>query len=138
MNTKKITKFLNGIQWLFNINGFERNIVIKKEDYEERAAQICYEEDYQRITLTIYPKFFKETQEFQRKILLHELCHCLTLQSKVIACNLLDGELQTRENIKYENERLTSKIENILDGLLQGRLKYAKEAYAGYINKESK
>jgi hypothetical protein len=131
--TKRIVEFLGGIEWLFNVNGFEREIVLKEEDENYIGAEITFDEKYQRITITIYPQFFKETLQGQRKILLHELCHCLTMPQKLLACSLTEGDLVTLKQIKDENERATSRIENILDGLLRGRLKYAKEAYAGYI-----
>lgn len=132
-NKKRITEFIDGIQWLFNINSFDREIIIKDKDEEERCAEITFREDYQSVTIRIYPTFFKETLYSQRKILLHELCHCITIPMKCLAYDLSNGILVTEKQIKEENERSTSRIENILDGLLQGRLKYAKDAYEKFV-----
>ena len=135
VKNKKIIDLVNGLQWLFNVNGFEREIIFEKENEKGKGAEIIYEENYQRLTIKIYPLFFEESLDFQRKIILHELCHCLTMPQKLLSCDLNDGLLVTINQIKTENERATSRIENILDGLLQGRLKYAKEAYEKYLEK---
>ena len=132
---RKIIQFLNEIDWLFGTNGFERDIVYKEHDEGERCAEINYDEPYQSIVLSIYPCFFEEKPEDQRKILLHELCHTITMPSKVAMRSLLDGQLITRYAILNINERETSRIENILDGLLQGRLLYAKKTYKNYLTK---
>lgn len=139
MSRKRITKFLNNIDWMFEINNHEKDVVFEKEDLEpNRYAEIEFEEKYHRMTVYIYPEFFKQDLQNQRKTLLHELCHTLTLPSKLIACELVDGKMHTKDHISHANEVLTSKLEHILDALLQGRLKYAREAYKDYLTLQVK
>ena len=133
--TKKIVDLLDELQWLFHLNNYDRQLNLEHKDEDNKGAQITFEEEYQRITLDIYPCFFKETPEEQRKMILHELCHTITIPLKVLANDLADGVLVTRQQIKEESERSTSKIENILNGLLQDRLVYAKQGYKNYIKK---
>ena len=71
--TKRIIKFLEEIDWLFSLNNFDRKIILKKEDEENKYGEIIYDEIYQTITINLYPCFFKQKLEEQRKILLHEL-----------------------------------------------------------------
>lgn len=130
---KKVTRFLDEIQWLFQINNFDRNLIIKKEEAGNLACEVTYEEDYQRITIRIFPCFFINSLQDQRKMILHELCHTITIPSKKIANDLLDGKLKTKDEIADINERATSQIENILDALLKGRSKYATQTYRNYI-----
>lgn len=72
--------------------------------------------------------------EEQRKMILHELCHTITLPSKILFYDFIDGNrTATKDQSLFLNERETSQIENIIDGLLQGKFKYATKAYAKYI-----
>lgn len=136
-STKLVEKLLDGLQWLFQIQNFEKEIVINDEDDNLDASMDC-EDNYQRLRLSIFPHFFEEKEATQRKIILHELCHTITLPSKKIAHDLLDGKLVTPQQIRETNEEATSKIENILDQLLQGNLTYARKAYQNYLPKKMK
>jgi hypothetical protein len=130
---KRIKDFLEGIDWLFQVNNFEKDIIYKKEDKDDNAAMIFFDKEYQRIIVKIYPVFFKHRLKDQRKFLLHELCHYLRDDSFVAIEDLLKGKVLTSENARRINESETSVITNILDGLLQGRLKYARDAYQKYL-----
>lgn len=130
---KKIMEFMSDMQWLFECGNFDRIIVYPEKDKDHLMAEMSMEEDYQRIKLTIYPTFFKEREEDQRKALLHELSHIFTIPLSCIGKELLDGKFHSREEICFAHERAASKIENVLDALLQGRFKYAKKAYEKYL-----
>lgn len=133
---KRVENFLSDIDGLFSVQNFEKTIVIKENNSDNLLCEISYEEDYQRITVYIYPIFFNEKPKNQRKSLLHELCHTITVPSKVLSYRLLDGKAVSFEEFKNENERATSKIENIIDGLLSGKKEYAKIAYSNYIKED--
>ena len=111
---------------MFGIKYYDRGIVYKKEDKDGIAAEISYDEPYQRVTIYIYPSFFKETILDQKKALLHEFCHLITLPSKVLTYKIIDGGHVSFDEAKNENERATSKIENLIDALLNNRLKKCK------------
>lgn len=132
--TKRIEEFLNSIDWLFDLNNFDRSIKLEKTDPPDGAlAMVVYVEEYREISIKIYPHFFDYSLATQRKCLLHELCHALTLPSKTAMHDLLDGKLITPEQIRRINETETSKLENILNGLLSGRIQYASRAYKKYL-----
>ena len=97
---KKISKFLNDIAWFFQINNFDKVITYKKEDKDGLAAEFTFEEDYQRITLWIYPIFSTHPLKEQVKFLIHELCHSITAPSKKALYDFLDGRLITPNRIK--------------------------------------
>lgn len=132
-NRKKIAQFLYDFDDMFQIQNFEKKIVYKKENNDKfTIAEICYESEYQRATIYIYPIFFTYQYNEQRKILIHELCHSITLNSKKLSFYLLDGKLVTEKQIRDENEEMTSKIENIIDLLLSGRYSEKCKKYKQY------
>lgn len=133
--SKRVQDFLESIDWFFALNNFDREIVIKEQDTDNIAAEFSFREEYQSVTVKIYPCFWTHSLADQRKMLLHELCHSITLPSKAVAYGLLDGKLTTFDRIKDINEEATSKIENMLDSLLRGRKTYAKKAYKDYLKK---
>jgi hypothetical protein len=139
MNKQRVIKFLEDIEWLFAIQNFDRQLTFKKTEDGEKAAEITFDERYQNIKVKIFPCFWEEKVEDQRKILLHELCHSITLPSKTMFYHFLDGEETfTKTQADEINEKATSKIENILDGLLRGRMAYARRAYADYVKVKKK
>lgn len=89
-----------------------------KADEGNKLAEINTDHKYQEITIKIYPCFFKEKEDKQKKVLLHELCHTITADSKLASWQLLNGDLVTNERLKEINEQTTSKIENIIWGFL--------------------
>lgn len=139
MNIKRIEDFLEDIQWLFQIQNFDRKLTLLKEDDGEKKAEIIYDEEYQTIKISLYPLFFKEKLEAQRKTLLHELCHTITLPQKILFYEFIDGtKTATKDQSLFLNERETSQIENIIDGLLRGKFAYAKKAYSDFIKVKKK
>lgn len=131
----RIIKFLEDMQWLFQVQNYERKLNIKKEDEDDKSAEITFNEDYQRITIKIFPCFFEQTLEEQRKALLHEFCHTITIPMNKLLVEYIDGKSITQETARMVHERSTSQIENILDGLLRGRFSYARKAYKDFIKK---
>jgi len=129
----RVVKFYEEIEWLFGLGHFERTIIEKEIDRDNIVATVEYDEKYQRIFVDLYPLFFTKDPIEQRKYLLHELCHCITYQLKKLSLDLRDGKVVTEDQIKFEDERATSKLENIFDGFLRGKLKYAKQAYKNYL-----
>jgi len=132
----KIRRFLDDIQWLFQINNFEKIIEFSDKpngDDTGTTALITYDESYQYIKLKVYPSFFDESEQSQLKMLIHECCHCITLNSKHAMLDLLNGKLITDQRITEINEAETSKMENILHGFMTGKYSYAKKACQNYL-----
>lgn len=132
---EKALKFLEDIQWLFQVQNYEKTIEIMKEDEDEKCAEVTFTEDYQRIKVKLYPCFFEQTAKEQRKALLHELCHTITIPMNRAFVEFMEGKAVTQETARVLHERATSQIENIIDGLLQGRFSYARKAYNNYLKK---
>jgi hypothetical protein len=130
---KRIYNFLQQIDYLFSLNNFEKKVAEADKDEGGKMAEFHFEENYQRCTLIIFPRFFEESLEEQRKCLLHELCHSITIPSKSGMCELAEGKLVTPQQVDEINEKETSIIENILDRLLRDKLEYAKKAYGDYL-----
>lgn len=136
---KRVLDFLSAVEWAFELNNYDRNIVFSKEPKDvgvgECQAEIHVDYSYKNVNITIYPSFWKENLEEQRKILLHELCHSIVASLTLCADNLLDGLFVSRQMIDRENERTTSAITHLLDMLLTGNMKYFKKAYKDYLKK---
>jgi len=66
-NTRKIKDLLFDLDWMFGTAVFDRELLYVKEDEEGKIAQITVEEDYQRITIRLYPLFFTKDLVEQRK-----------------------------------------------------------------------
>jgi len=138
INKKRILKFLEAMDWMFSLQNFTTELIFIKNQKGQQTAEVFYDEKYQNIIIKIYPDFLEEEFINQRKILLHELCHSITLPSKTIFYDFIDGKAITKEQITEINEKATSQIENLLDSLLRNRLLYAKKAYADYIKPKVK
>lgn len=136
---KRITLFLNEIDWMFELNNFERHLVEVSEQPEgqdELAAEVVPDMIYRELTIRIYPYFWSLSLETQRKALLHELVHTLTQGTKMIAMDMLHGTFHSIQHVKNENEKTTSKITRLLDRLLKDNgLRYAKRGYKNYLKK---
>ncbi|MEI9966154.1 MAG: hypothetical protein WDN67_00540 [Candidatus Moraniibacteriota bacterium] len=134
---KRVLKFLDEIQWLFALQNYERTVTPKNQDIqngeEVRLADVTLDEKYQTIHINLYPSFFKRDLKDQRKTLIHELCHTITLPLCESAESLLEGKLITSEQIAQISETATSKIENILDGFLKGNYSHFQKQYKEYL-----
>lgn len=134
---KRIQLFLEQIEWLFDYQNWDREIVYKKDvkdtGHGRLAAEVKQDSDYRRVSLFIYPGFFDHTPKEQREFLLHEFTHTFTTRLYAAAIDLSNGTLHTPEQLRKLNEEATSRITNVIHGLLDGRKTYAKEAYAKYL-----
>lgn len=136
-NKKKVMVLLEQLDWMFSVQNFDRAVMFQKDDEyfddDPVHCRITYNEDYQRVTVEIFPTFFKKPLDEQRKIILHELIHTITIPLNQIAFALHAGNLYTPYQIKQSHERATSRIENILDKLLRGGMRCAKKSYKDYL-----
>lgn len=134
-NKKRVVKFLEDMQWLFQVQNYERKLSIMKEDLDDKCAEVIFNEDYQRIQIKLFPCFFEQTLEEQRKALLHEFCHTITIPMNKLTIDFMSGKAVTEETVRTVHERSTSQIENIVDGLLRLRFAYARKGYNHYLKK---
>jgi hypothetical protein len=130
---RRIEQFIEQMRWAFGLQNHDFDHDFAKEDSNSLAAKIRNQDDYQRITITIYPCFFKYSLREQREYLLHEFCHYLNESIAQTAWNLLMGKLETEEHYRWANEKSTSMTANIMDKLLDGKMKFAKIAYKKYL-----
>ena len=137
-NLKRIIKFLEDIEWMFELNNWDRTlteVLVQPDEYPTLTAEVIPDMTYKDITIKLYPNFFTISLENQRKALLHELVHVVIQDTKMIADDLLHGKFHSQTEIKDANEKAVSTITYYLDYLLTGNLKYAKRAYKDYLKK---
>lgn len=133
VNSRNIVSIQNNIRLyiqklsvLFGLGLYEIQISFKETGHGDgdAYADIVDDYEYKTISIKIYSKIYKESNEFIKKVILHELCHTITFKQFTIANELLNGVLHTRQEVRIESEESTSKIENILDKLLKSRDAY--------------
>ena len=134
MNKKKIIDFIESLELLFDLSNYERTIKFEERDEDETAATIAIDEQYQRYTIKIYPCLFTYPLKTQRKYLLHEFCHKLVSPLQDDLVDISKGNFIPEWILKEHVEKVTSNIEIILDGLLQNKKNYAKQAYNKYLS----
>jgi len=135
---KKITDFLEQIDWMFELNNFDcgiKVIDIQPGGESDLTAEVITDLVYREMTIKLYPHFWEISLDLQRKALLHELTHTLLQNTKMIAMDLISGKAHNEEEVKKENEIVVSKVTHLLDCLMLGRLKYARRAYKNYLKK---
>ena len=124
MTKKQISKYLSQIDWLFSLQNYDKKVIFAYDPCQENVkceAEITVRRDYQDIEIIIYPIFLNNNDEYQKKILIHELCHSLVSDFKKISVSLLSGKLITGERINDVNEETTSRIENIIWGFMTNK-----------------
>ena len=137
-NTKRVQKFLEQIEWAFELNNYQRTLVNKEhqpEDSPDLTAEVKTDEIYKTIELTLYPNFWDYSLTVQRDALLHELVHTILIKNKNISMDLLNGVHHSPQGVKDADEKSVTHITVLLSGLLQGRFRYIKQAYLDYIKK---
>ena len=135
-NLKRVTDFLEKIDFMFLTNNHERDIIEKKDQPKEHpnlAAEVIIDSVYKDLTIKLYPHFWELSLDLQRKALLHELVHTVLDETRKLPCELLNGNLITPEQITDANEKATTRITHFIDCLFRDRLKYAKIAYKNYL-----
>jgi len=135
----RANKLLTEMSWLFGVDKFETRLKISKENSledEHIAATVSTDTDYQRISITLYPPFFRGSLEDQRGYLIHELTHIFTNNLLDIADDLRVGKLVTQKHLQSENEKATSKITLLIRMFLENKevskIKEIKKWYQGY------
>lgn len=130
----RVNDLLTDLMWLFSMQTYERTITFVKSDAKEVLyASVQLDQKYRRITIKIYPAFFKQPRKEQRETLCHELSHTLLWDQNMQAVDLLNGKLHTSDQIEHVNENTTSHISIILDLLLGGGGQFYLNAYKKYV-----
>lgn len=135
-NLKRVRRFLEEIEWMFELNNFSRYIIDKPnqpEEFQTLTAEVTIDKTYKELTINLYPTFWELSLELQRKALLHELTHTVLSDSKKLATDLVNGFAHNTEEIRLVNESTTSLITGYLDMLLRNNLRYARKAYKNYL-----
>lgn len=131
----RITAFIKYFSSFFGLQNYEIKVVFKEEIENGNLAEIVIEEDYQRIKVDVMAEFFKETRIQQSKTLMHELAHSVCWGLYSIAWDMHNGKLHTKDNIRFQNEKATSIIENIVHKSLTMDLSKEKKEYEKYHRK---
>ena len=121
MNQDEIGKRLTALakKWKrkLYLNEWNIHIVIKSKDHPdgpETRATCGVDSPYLECTINIYPSFFKGSKKRQEHDIVHELCHIITDEITTIAYNLKNGVLHHGHHISDANERMTTRLGDLL------------------------
>lgn len=104
-----------GLTWDFCGNEHEKANVL---------AEIQADNVYKEINVSVFPKFWQETEYSQFTVILHEFCHVFTAHQKLLLNVIVDDGIVTRREIDQKNEHETALIEKSFIWLLNGPEKY--------------
>ena len=135
---RKLVALMEQLDWFYGVSNQERHLHYAKEQDPESpdcTADISVDEPYQRIHITIYPSFWKASEDTQREYITHEYTHYLVQPLQRIAKNLQKGRLHTEKDISDAVEKVTSSVAIMVDALLSGHRRYMLRAYKNYLTK---
>lgn len=72
---KRLIQLLDDLMWLFSVQNMERAVSFKETQKGIRLAEVEIEENYQRLTIDIYPLFWDSSLKDQRKTIITEFVH---------------------------------------------------------------
>lgn len=134
----RIKKLVEALDSMFDLSSWDVKIEILKEDSNNVTASIECEEDYQRLTIKLYPFFFRQSLRTQRADLVHEYCHSVTRKVVSLLDDFKEGKFVTPQQIRYQSERATSQMANLVDSLLDGQYLSKRKAYREYLKSPKK
>ncbi len=136
---RKINTFLDDFKWFASIQNYDKAIrFVEKETKDDPLADVSVEGDYKRVTVSIYSGFFSKTPQEQAETLVHEMVHILIDPLHEATEGLLQGKLITRRAFVYALEASTSGVTEVIVRLLNGKMQYARKAFADYITVSKK
>lgn len=134
----KLIKLFEQLAQLFGVQMYDRSIYIEKRDKKSNeacVAEIETHEDYQRLYITLYPKFFTNSLNHQRNYVLHEFCHYFSSELLQCADSLRSGQFVTPEQVRIASEKCTSRAANVIECLMLGRGKKESATFVRFAKK---
>lgn len=133
----KILKFIESVDWLFDLNNYTKEIEYRKTDEEKNwwdvLAQVTTDTTYRKVYLEIFPVFFTKDKEEQCKTLIHELSHHITENLYDCYNNMHKWSFVTTEEARHAREKTTENVAYLLFELWRGNKKYFSEAIEEYL-----
>lgn len=130
---EKILKFIEAVDWLFDVNNYTKELCYEKEDKDKHwedciMAEITTDHTYRKICITFYPIFFTKDKEEQCQCIIHELTHTITEDMFDCYQNMLKWSFVT------EGSKTRQRTYNGTCGLFtlylgQGKKEYFQKSY---------
>jgi hypothetical protein len=113
---EQVQKVLNKLIPVFFLQGWDIEIEISEKPGRntEVAAEIYVLNRYKDATITIYPHYFKQSKETQKRVLIHELCHIISGIQNGLLQVARQGEIVPEHEASYAYEEETSWFEKII------------------------
>ena len=111
---KRIRGYLQEARKTLFLSHWDFSLEFAKEDVIEKGynvdAECSAKWEYEEATITRYPCFWKSTPEYQRRVVFHEVAHCITQPINIIYRAMINGKIITDDEKCRLNEWMTSKI----------------------------
>ena len=135
-----VRELIDELKIIYSVDYHDFTVRWHKEDEEGMTfASITYEDDYQRITLNIFPHFFKQDAHSQLKTLIHEFNHTKTLTLKDKFIGFINGtKCTTAKQVQDMDEKLTCGFENIINALMTNQLSYTQKRINDLVKNHEK
>lgn len=134
---EKILKFIESVDWLFDLHNYTRNIDFEEDEEWEWdslcLAKVITDHTYRTIKLKIFPIFFEKDKEEQCKTLIHELSHSITENLFDCYNNMHKWSFVTTEEARHARENATEQIAYLLFELGKWNKKYFSDAIKEYL-----
>ena len=89
-------------------------LIVFKDEYKDNvAAENHVRVPYMFSKIIIFKSFWNDPKKVQEKIIIHELCHCITERAYDAFLELVNYKIVTMVDIESIREQLTQKITNI-------------------------
>lgn len=115
-----VLKIVDELTPVFFLQGWDIAVCIHSEPDEAEpntAAKMEVKNCYRMGTLYVYPRFFKEDEQEQHNIVIHELCHIVTgIQNGLIQTARRSTQVSDAESA-YAQEEETSWMAQIISRL---------------------
>lgn len=111
---KRIRSYLEEARKALFLQHWDFSLEYAKEDVTERGynvdAECSAKWEYEEATIVMYPGFWKQSPDYQRRAIFHEVAHCITQPINIIFRAMVNGEIVTQAEKCRLNEWMTSKI----------------------------
>ena len=111
---KYIKKLLDKWTKKLHLTNWQYELEYNKEDYQNTLLSINPCEIYCKARIIIHPAFWLNPKDVREQSIVHELIHCRLEPLAMLAYDLLDGKLCTREKIIDTVENVTQNLSTIL------------------------
>ena len=114
---KSIKELSGEWQEKLHLTNWQFNIIFKDKDENNSILSINPCPVYCKAAITVYPVFWKQTQDMKEQCMAHELLHCVLEPLCKLSFDFLNGNLHTAATINDTTENVVQRLATIISPL---------------------